>query len=362
MKKIASTPATIFILALLFVSIISPTFFTPVHAVSTKSTRTERILAKMKLRQAAKLLKTKKPTLSPVMTTPLAVTTPAPITTNITIVPISTPVATPPTPVLPTIPDLHFATQLRNGIYVWHATDLLANPDAWIAKLQAIDIGSHQKINEVYLTVYHGTYPSLATQYAAAIAKLHAANYQVYMLAGNYDWAIPATWNWINANYVPLAGNFDGVMLDVEPWSTTDAATKTWWASASVPQDFQVFLNNWKTAIGQNKKLTLSIANWHDVIAPSQMNLLTSIYTSNADFITIMDYATSDYINRIAYETTLAKPTSIAFDIDKIVTPDPKIIFYTLADLQKAVTTTMQTYPGIRGFSINDQELLTLGN
>lgn len=362
MKKIASTSATIFILALLFISIISPTFFTPVHAVSTKSTRTERILAKMKLRQAAKLLKTKKPTLAPIMTTPLAVTPSAPIMTNITIVPISTPVATPPPPVLPTIPDLHFAPQLRNGIYVWHATDLLANPDAWIAKLQAIDIGSNQKINEVYLTVYHGTYPSLAPQYTTAIAKLHAANYQVYMLAGNYDWALPATWNWINTNYVPLAANFDGVMLDVEPWTASDAATKTWWTSTSAPQDFQNFLNNWKTAIGQNKKLTLSIANWHDVIAPSQMNLLTSIYTSNADFITIMDYSTSDYISRIAYETSLAKPTSIAFDIDKVVTSDPTIIFYSLADLQKAVMATLRAYPGIRGFGINDEELLTLPN
>lgn len=351
MKKIAPTSATIFILALLFVSIISPTFFTPVHAVSTKSTRAERILTKMKLRQVAKLFKIKKTILSPA-------TIPAPMqTSTITIAPISTP-ATPP-PVLPTIPDLNFVTQLHNGLYVWHTADLFANPDAWITKLQNINIGSNQKINEIYLTVYHGTYASLAAQYQAAITKLHAANYQVYMLAGNYDWALPATWNWINTNYVPLAANFDGVMLDVEPWTTADATTKAWWTSAQAPSDFQTFLNNWKAAIGSTKKLTLSIANWHDVITPSQMNLLTNIYTSSADFITIMDYSTSDYISRIAYETSLSKPTSIAFDIDKNVTPDPTIIFYTLADLQKAVTTTLQTYPGIRGFAINNQALLT---
>lgn len=210
----------------------------------------------------------------------------------------------------------------------------------------------------MYLTAYHGTYAGLATKYQAAITKLHAANMQVYMLVGNYDWAIPATWNWINTNYVPLASNFDGVMLDVEPWATSDSATKTWWTSAQAPQDFANFINNWKTALG-TKKLTLSIANWHDTATPSQSELLTKIYTSNADWITIMDYSTSSYISRIAYETTLSRPTAVAFDVNKTVTPDPTIIFYTLADLKNAVTTTMQTYPTIRGFSINDQTLLT---
>ena len=342
MKKPTLISAAIFITALFFISTISTA---PAHAASTKSMRTERILANLKLRQAAKLMKIKKPvsTLAPTST---STSTPTSVTTNIA--PAST-----PTPTVTTVPQLH------NGLYVWHTADLFANPDAWITKLQNINIGSNQKINEIYLTVYHGTYASLAAQYQAAITKLHAANYQVYMLAGNYDWALPATWNWINTNYVPLAANFDGVMLDVEPWTTADATTKAWWTSAQAPSDFQTFLNNWKAAIGSTKKLTLSIANWHDVITPSQMNLLTNIYTSSADFITIMDYSTSDYISRIAYETSLSKPTSIAFDIDKNVTPDPTIIFYTLADLQKAVTTTLQTYPGIRGFAINNQALLT---
>lgn len=317
---------------LLIIVAMSTAFFSTAQAVTRRSARLEKIIFHMQQRKAARIAKMKKiPAITP------ATITPSPI-----------PVVTITTP------------QLHNGLYVWHAADLLNNPDAWIAKLQAIDIGSSQKINEIYLTVYHGTYTSLATQYATVITKLHAANYQVYMLAGNYDWALPATWNWINANYVPLAANFDGVMLDVEPWTTSDATTKTWWTSASAPQDFQAFINNWKTAIGQNKKLTLSIANWHDVITPSQMNILTNIYTSNADFITIMDYSTSDYISRVAYETSLSKLTSIAFDIDKKVTPDPTIIFYTLVDLQKAVTTTLQTYPSIRGFGINDEELLNI--
>lgn len=376
MKKITTIGLSRTIILAVCMTIISSNFPTPPSAAaSSKSARLEKIILSMQQRRATRIAKTHiktVPQIKNVLSTPAAIPTSAPIPTQAQ-TPIPTPVVTPiaaptptpaiiPPPLLPTMPDLNFATPLHNGLYVWHATDLLANPDAWIAKLQAIDIGGGQKINEIYLTAYHGTYASLAAQYQTAIAKLHAANYQVYMLAGNYDWALPATWNWINTNYVPLAANFDGVMLDVEPWTTTDVTTKTWWTSAQAPQDFQNFLNNWKTAIGPTKKLTLSIANWHDVIVPSQMNLLANIYTSNADFITIMDYSTSDYISRVAYETSLSKPTSIAFDIDKNVTPDPAIIFYTLADLRKAVTTTLQAYPGIRGFSINDQELLTLGN
>ncbi len=386
--------------------ILSVGMLTSSQALSVKNTRLQKILFNMQQRRAAVLVKKQKISMSiaeksvtkikPIIinqvTSPPISPTPTPPTSLIPATPttsptqpspsisppqqIAIPVISPQSPPTPTVAPPPQPTplptppqpQLRNGLYVWQPTDLLANPDTWITKLQTINIGGNsnqagQKINEIYLSAYHGTYASLATQYSTAIAKLHAANIQVYLLVGNYDWAIPATWSWINTNYVPLAANFDGVMLDVEPWvNTADTATKTWWATVQAPQDFQTFLNNWKSAIGPTKKLTLSIANWHDTATPSQTNFLTKIYESNADFITIMDYSTSDYISRIAYETTLAKPINIAFDIDKTVTPDPSIVFYTLAELKNAITMTLTAYPSIRGFAINDQELLNLGN
>lgn len=316
------------------------------------------------------------PTLAPVVTpvpapspvpepAPISVPTPTPEPTpEPAPAPVPVPAPTPvPVPVTPAPqPEI---TGLRNGMYMWHVMEALDDIDAWIARVEKANIGANQKFNEIYLNVSASGYESLIHKYRTAIKKLHAKGYKVYALLGDAGWAMPSEWNKIKTKYVDLlnkyfhdADSFDGVVLDVEPWAGNDTV-EAWWATKEAPQDYLNFINNWKNGMPANKRLYITIANWHDVHHNEYQKIfLANVYKSLADAIIIMDYSTTTYISRIKYEMTLNKPTIIAFDQNYGTTPEPAVVFSSLPPLQKAVEDVLKTYSNVAGFAINDQHVL----
>lgn len=257
--------------------------------------------------------------------------------------------------------------QLKNGMYMWHPMEALNDIDGWIKRVQKADIGANQKFNEIYLSVSASGYESLIKKYTNAINKLHAAGYKVYALMGGAGWARASEWNHVKTRYVDMLvkhmngpDSFDGVVFDVEPWADDgDTAIEKWWKSSTAPQEYLNFINNWKKNIPANKKVYITIANWHDVHSNQhQKTFLANVYKSNADMVIIMDYSTTTYISRIAHEMTLDKPTIIAFDQNYKTTPEPAVVFSSLPPLQKAVAEVLKAYPNVAGFAINDQHVL----
>jgi|GEM_PF-3112282 hypothetical protein len=294
---------------------------------------------------------TEKPVIAPVikpMITPMI--TPVP--------PSYTPPKIPQTPAIIPSP----SNSLDNAIFYWHTAELFANPDPIIEKIAKADIGGGQIIRNIYLNFSSSAFTSAPEKYKNVIDKFHAKGWKVYALMGGNDWATPAKWTDTETRYVKTFNAypiFDGVIFDIEPWANPSEETRTWWESSNAPFDYASFLYKWRQALPQDKKILVTIANWHDVHKQAnQKEFLKQIYSSSADTVVIMDYSTSDYISRIATEMGYSKPTIIAFETHIQPGVDTTIGFDSLNAVQKAVVETLKTYPNIRGFAMHDEEYL----
>ena len=125
----------------------------------------------------------------------------------------------------------------ERAMYAWVTSTASQDPlDNVYVQDRLVGFCRENKVTTVFLDMYQyvGSTNGSDAKYERlrrTIRELHRSGIEVYALAGNTDWSIPATQSWVQANITDKIQafngggakeeNFDGFHLDVEYW--TDA-------------------------------------------------------------------------------------------------------------------------------------------